>query len=97
MRLLPDQSTLIRRSPEIRFTFDGRAIAGHVGESVAAALWRAGLLGLRQAPDGGGPRGMFCCMGVCQECLVQHDGQNVESCRLIVSEGLVLNRAGQTS
>lgn len=97
MRLVPDQSTLIQRAPEIRFTFDGRIVTGHAGESVAAALWRAGLLALRQAPDGGGARGMFCCMGVCQECLVRLEGGNTESCRLIVSDGLVLERAGQDS
>lgn len=97
MRLVPDQSALIRRTAEIRFTFDGRLVTGHAGESVAAALWRAGMLALRQAPDGGGARGMFCCMGVCQECLVRRDGGNVESCRLIVSDGLVLERAGRES
>jgi len=94
MRLVRDQSRLIRRTPAIEFSFDGRAVQGHAGESVAAALWRAGLLGLRQAPDEGGPRGLFCCMGMCQECVVRLDGRNVESCRLTVSEGLSLSRAG---
>jgi len=95
MRLVRDQSHLIRRRPAIRFTFDGGMVEGHEGESVAAALWRAGLLGLRQAPDRGGPRGLFCCMGLCQECVVRLDGHLVESCRLTVSEGLILSRTEQ--
>jgi NADPH-dependent 2,4-dienoyl-CoA reductase/sulfur reductase-like enzyme len=56
-----------------RFTFDGEALTGLAGESLAAALTAAGRLGLRR--DGaGGSRGVYCGMGVCQECLVTVDG-----------------------
>lgn len=93
MRLVRDQSRLIQRTPAIEFSFDGHVVQGHAGESVAAALWRVGLLGLRMAPDRGGARGLFCCMGMCQECVVRLEGRAVESCRLTVSEGLCLSRA----
>jgi aerobic-type carbon monoxide dehydrogenase small subunit (CoxS/CutS family) len=88
IRLVPDQSTRIRRAPEVGFTFDGQPVQGRVGESVASALMRAGRLYLRDAPEGGGPRGAFCCMGLCQECVVRVDGAIVESCRLTVTPGL---------
>ncbi len=82
----------VRRSELVSFTFDGNRIEAHAGESVAAALMAAGELSLRTAPVDGGDRGVFCAMGVCQECIVNADGQRVESCRLEVRDGLVLGR-----
>ncbi|MEQ8707727.1 MAG: (2Fe-2S)-binding protein [Rhodospirillales bacterium] len=82
----------VRRSEPVSFTFDGSRIEAHAGESVAAALMAAGVLSFRTAPVDGGNRGVFCAMGVCQECIVEAGGQRVESCRLEVREGLVLRR-----
>lgn len=73
---------------EVTIQFDGRPVAALEGESVAAALWAAGISLLRYAPNDGGARGPFCMMGLCQECVVEVDGQAVESCRLKVSDGL---------
>jgi len=58
----------------IAFTFEDRALKGRRGESLAAALTAAGERGLRIARDGR-QRGIFCGMGVCQECLVEIDGK----------------------
>jgi len=90
MRLTPDQSGLIRRTAKVEFTFDGTSVAGHAGESLAVALLRAGHLHLRDAPEDGAARGAFCCMGLCQECVVRIEGQVVESCRSVVVSGLVV-------
>lgn len=90
MRLTPDQSGLIRRTAEVAFTFDGAPVTGHAGESLALALMRAGHLHLRDAPEDAAPRGAFCCMGLCQECVVRIDGQTVESCRSVVAPGLAV-------
>lgn len=88
IRLVPDQSGMIARTAPVEFMFDGRPVAAHEGETVLAALIRAGQLHLRDAPEDGAPRGAFCCMGLCQECLVQVGDTRVESCRHPVSEGL---------
>ena len=56
----------------VAIDFEGRAIPGRIGESLAAALTAAGELVLREAR--GGPRGLFCGMGVCQECVVEIGG-----------------------
>ncbi len=53
------------------FSFEGRQVPTVGGETVAAALVEAGELGLRETREGT-CRGIFCGMGVCQECLV-HD------------------------
>ncbi len=58
----------------VRFSFDGESLEGFQGESLAAALTAAGILGLRRARDGS-PRGVFCGMGICFECVVDVDGR----------------------
>ncbi len=90
IRLVPNQSGSIQRAPLVAFTFNGRAVSGHMGETVFTALTRSGILHLRDAPEDGAPRGAFCCMGLCQECVVEIAGTSVESCRQPVSDGLVV-------
>ncbi len=88
INLVRNQSHKIKRAPKVSFTFNDEILHGHLGESLAVALLRAGKLTLRNAPSDGKPRGMFCCMGLCQECLVNIDEQSVEACRQTVEVGL---------
>ena len=84
---------MIERSEEISFEFDGKCYPGHAGESIAAALLRAGVTNLRDAPNSNTPRGMFCVMGACQECVVEIAGRKVEACRTEITDGLKIVRA----
>ena len=59
------------------FTFDGLEIPIRDGMTIAAALIAAGEPGLKQSCQGG-RRGVFCGMGVCQECLVEVDGRSAQ-------------------
>jgi len=59
--------------PADALTFDGRAVAVRPGQSLAAALTEAGQRAFRETARGG-RRGIFCGMGVCQDCLVTVDG-----------------------
>ncbi len=79
------------RGPAIRFTFDGVELPGHAGESLAAALMAQGMRTLRECVDGS-PRGAFCLMGLCQDCLVRVNGVPVEACRTTLRAGLVAER-----
>lgn len=92
IRLVPNHAALIERSKQVSFTFDGTPVTGHAGESLAAALLRAGHLKLHDAPNDAAPRGAFCCMGLCQECAVVINGQVVEACRTDVSAELAVGR-----
>ncbi|GGE50382.1 hypothetical protein GCM10007276_29330 [Agaricicola taiwanensis] len=80
--------------PSFHFTFEGHPVLAYAGETVATALWAAGLRILRHGPGDGGPRGLFCTMGLCQECVVSIDGQATEACRFPATEGLDV-RAGR--
>ena len=69
------------------FTFDGHAVSARSGQSLAAALTEAGQRALRQTASGGS-RGMFCGMGVCQDCLVTVDGvPNRRACMTLAEPG----------
>lgn len=80
----------VQRGEALQFSFDGQAVTGFPGESVAAALMATGLRCLRESPRDGAPRGAFCWMGLCQECVVVVDGVRRPACRLLVSDGLVV-------
>lgn len=70
---------LTRRHDEIVFSFDGRLVRGERGDTIASALVDKGVLDLREGPSGA-YRGLFCGMGVCQECVVRADGKAVNAC-----------------
>lgn len=77
---------------KIPFTFDGRPMAARPGQSVAAALTDAGERTFRTTGKGA-PRGIFCGMGVCQDCLVTVDGiPNRRACMTAVEPGLAVTR-----
>lgn len=53
---------------------DGQPIAFESGDSIAAALLRSGIVAFRRSLSGE-PRGLFCGIGVCNDCLVTVDGR----------------------
>jgi aerobic-type carbon monoxide dehydrogenase small subunit (CoxS/CutS family) len=64
----------------VPLTLDGVAMEAAEGQSLAVALALAGHLQLRRSPTARTPRGMFCLMGSCQECVVHVDGAAVLAC-----------------
>jgi predicted molibdopterin-dependent oxidoreductase YjgC len=90
-RRLPPGAGLAR-GPQVTVTLDGRPAHGFVGESVAALLLAEGHAATRTTP-GGEPRGVFCGMGVCFDCLVVVDGvPNTRACMTWVAEGMDVRR-----
>ena len=72
----------------VRLHFDGREIEALEGETIAAALAASGIVAVRQARSGA-PRGPFCGMGVCFDCLVTVDGRpSQRACLTKVSAGM---------
>ena len=73
----------------VRFTFDGRPVDGRAGEPVAAALLAAGVRVFRTIPGSGEPRGGYCLVGRCGDCLVVVDGTpGVRACLEPVRAGM---------
>jgi len=78
----------------ITVEIDGELLAAAPGESVAAALFAHGLVEQTVGP-GGEPRGAFCGMGVCHDCLVTIDGRaGQRACLVPVAEGMRIRRTG---
>lgn len=68
---------------------DGRPITTYAGETVAAVLLAEGVRAFRRTAQRGEPRGVFCGMGICYECLVTVDGApNVRACVTTVTPGM---------
>ena len=82
----------LRPAGPIAFRFDGRELSALPGETIAAALAAADIVAVRQARSGS-PRGPFCGMGVCFDCLVVVDGlPNTRACMTWVRDGLRVQR-----
>ncbi|MBY6146914.1 (2Fe-2S)-binding protein [Mameliella alba] len=72
----------------LRFTFDGQDITCPDDSSLAAALTAAGHRAFRETEQDA-RRGIFCGMGVCQDCLVTVDGRpNQRACMTPAREGM---------
>jgi NADPH-dependent 2,4-dienoyl-CoA reductase/sulfur reductase-like enzyme len=70
-------------------TFDGRQIPVRPGQTVAGALWQAGVRAWRTTRLAGRPRGLFCGIGACFDCLVTVDGTpNVRACLAPARSGM---------
>ena len=57
------------------FSFDDRPVSYVEGQTVGAALWADGVRSWRRTRFAGRPRGLFCGIGVCFDCLVDVDGR----------------------
>jgi predicted molibdopterin-dependent oxidoreductase YjgC len=74
------------------FTFDGRDITAHPGQTVGAALIDAGIHSWRTTRNHGRPRGLFCGIGICYDCLITVDGlANQRACLVAVVDGMRLS------
>lgn len=78
-------------SRQIAFTFEGKIIQALAGQSIAAALYAAGMRTFSRSFKYHRPRGLFCVSGDCPNCLMQVDGKpNVRTCIEPAKEGQVV-------
>jgi predicted molibdopterin-dependent oxidoreductase YjgC len=76
----------------VQVTFDGVDFDLPEGANLAAALLAAGVDHFRRTPVSGAPRGPFCMMGACFDCLVEIDGVVRQACMIEVAEGMEVTR-----
>lgn len=82
----------LEKKPTVQVTFDGQSLNLPEGENLAAALLVAGIQTFRHTVKSGAPRGPFCMMGACFDCLVEIDGVVRQACMLEVQPGLEIAR-----
>src|SRR5262245_60978758 len=83
----------MRPAGAVPIRFDGREFLALPGETIAATLAAADVVAVRQARSGA-PRGPFCGMGVCFDCLVTVNGRpGQRACLTKVEEGMDVRSA----
>lgn len=73
----------------ITFTFDEKELQGYEGEPIAAALKAAGVIVHRYTQKQHKPRGIFCAIGRCTDCVMIVNGKpNIRTCITPLEEGM---------
>ncbi len=87
----------LRRGSQVTVLVDGQSVVAFEGESVAAVLVAQEGLATRMTVNGA-PRGIFCGMGVCYDCLVVVDGvPNTRACMTAVQTDMRIDRQSGVS
>jgi predicted molibdopterin-dependent oxidoreductase YjgC len=74
---------------DLTIWLDDRPLPARGDDSVAVALLAAGVTTTRSTPVSGAPRGPYCMMGACFDCLAEIDGRpNVQACMTLVRDGM---------
>ncbi|WP_141575981.1 (2Fe-2S)-binding protein [Actinomadura sp. WMMA1423] len=88
-RLVPAAADRTGRRPDVplRITVDGEPVDGVAGQTLAGVLLAAGRRIWRYGPSGA-PRGVFCGIGACFDCLLTVNGvRDVRACRRRARDG----------
>ena len=70
-RLSERRGELIDRGRTITFSWEGKTYKGHKGDTIASALYDAGVRVFSRSFKYHRPRGLMCCSGQCPNCLVE--------------------------
>lgn len=75
----------------VEITVDGRKMQAKKGETIAAALLANGIRIHRYTTKKHEPRGIYCGIGQCTDCVMTVNGNpNVRTCITPVEEGMVV-------
>lgn len=85
---------ILGETPErklVQFIYDGKTLEGYEGEPIASALRVAGVMAHRYTKKRHEPRGVFCAIGRCTDCVMVVNGKpNVRTCITPLEEGMVV-------
>ena len=72
----------------VDFSFNGTTLRAREGETIASALFAAGITVFGHHHRDQGAQGLFCANGQCSQCNVLADGRTVKSCMQLVEPGM---------
>lgn len=79
----------LQKASAVEIEVDGQVIQARAGEPIAAALLAAGKHIFRYTRKHHQPRGVFCAIGQCTDCMMIVDGvPNVRTCVTPVKPGM---------
>ena len=83
----------VARGQPFSISVDGQAASAYPGETLATVLIAAGYRRFRRTLLSSAPRGPYCGMGVCFDCLLTVNGRpNVRACLTLAQPGDVIRR-----
>ncbi len=78
-----------KRGKEVTIYFNGKPIKAFEGETVAGALYANGIRIFSRSLRFHRPRGFFCAIGKCSQCMMEVDGiPNIRTCKVYVRDGM---------
>lgn len=70
---------------------NGKKVEAYEGEPIAAALIANGVKVFRKTPKLKSPRGVFCVLGRCADCIMNVNGTpSIRTCVTPVKEGMII-------
>jgi hypothetical protein len=79
------------RPGALTVTIEGKPVEGIRGQTLAGVLLASGRLSWRTTSSGGRPRGVFCGIGVCFDCIAEVNGvRDVRLCQRRAVDGDVV-------
>lgn len=79
----------MKKGKKTTIEVDGKKIGAYEREPIAAALAAVGIKVFRFTSNRAEPRGIFCAIGRCTDCVMTVNGQpNVRTCVTPVEEGM---------
>ena len=82
----------IKNEKLVDITVDGKRIKAYSGEMIASALVANGIKVFRYTEKYSHPRGIFCAIGRCTDCVMEVNGMpNVRTCVAPVEENMVIS------
>ena len=77
------------QNEQVTIFYEGKPLLACAGEPVAVALMEHGIRSFRYTKKNCEPRGIFCAIGRCTDCMMTIDGkENVRSCITPVKDGM---------
>jgi len=76
---------------EITLIVDSKAVVAREGDTIASALVAAGWTVFRRTEKRDAPRGVFCAIGKCTDCVMTVNGiPNVRTCVTLVEDNMTI-------
>ena len=79
------------RGRKVQITVNGNQVLAYEGEPIAAALVASGIKVFRRTQKFKNPRGLYCAIGRCTDCIMNVNGvPSIRTCITPVEDGMII-------
>lgn len=83
---------------KVTIYFEGQPLIAYKGDTVASVLTSYGIKDFRYTRKRQEPRGIYCAIGRCTDCMMTINGKpNVRACMTSIEEGMTVERGHATT